>query len=187
MNKTNRNKNIYFMACSALFAAIMCVLGPLSLPIGPVPISLTNLVVYLSIFLLGPWAATVSTIIYILLGAFGLPVFSNGQGGLAKLVGPTGGYIVAYILVALIGGLCLMLSKGKLKYIITVLGLIVGTAILYLIGTLWFMYVTKSGMMAALELCVFPFIVLDLIKIVIATILGIAVRRALAKANLLFV
>ena len=88
----------YQMAVTALMAAVMCVLGPLSVPIGAIPISLTNLVICFSAWLLGPKFGTLSVAVYLALGAVGLPVFSGYGAGLAKLAGPTGGYLVGYLL-----------------------------------------------------------------------------------------
>ena len=79
----------YQMAVTALMAAVMCVLGPLSVPIGAIPISLTNLVICFSAWLLGPKFGTLSVAVYLALGAVGLPVFSGYGAGLAKLAGPT--------------------------------------------------------------------------------------------------
>ena len=82
------------MALIGVMAAVTCILGPLSVPIGQIPISLTNLVIYFTVFVLGIWAGTGSYGIYLLLGAVGLPVFSGFAGGLGKLLGPTGGYLI---------------------------------------------------------------------------------------------
>ena len=88
-----KNKStIYQLTTCAIMTALMCILGPMSIPIGPIPVSFTNLVIYLAVYLLGTKGATISYLIYLLLGAVGLPVFSGYAGGLAKLAGPTGGY-----------------------------------------------------------------------------------------------
>ena len=79
------------MVLMALFAALTCVLAPLSIPIGPVPISFTNLVIYFSLYVLGWQRATITYLVYLLLGLVGLPVFSGFAGGIGKLAGPTGG------------------------------------------------------------------------------------------------
>ena len=83
----------------ALMAALTCILGPMSiaLPFTPVPISFTNLVIYFSIMVIGMKRGTISYLVYLLIGAVGLPVFSGFSGGLAKLAGPTGGYLVGFI------------------------------------------------------------------------------------------
>ena len=97
-----KKSTIYNMATCAIMAAVMCVLGPLSIPVGPVPISLLTLAIYLAAYVLGAKGTTLSVCIYILLGAVGLPVFSGAAGGLAKIAGPTGGYILGYLFLAFI-------------------------------------------------------------------------------------
>ena len=84
------------MVLIALMTAVTCVLGPLSIPLpfSPVPISLTNFAIFLAIFVLGMKSGTISFIIYLLLGAIGVPVFSSFRGGLQVLAGPTGGYLI---------------------------------------------------------------------------------------------
>ena len=101
----SKHSKIKDLSIIALFAAIMCILGPLSIPIGPVPISLTTFAVFLSVYLLGAKKSAISVIIYLLIGLTGLPVFSGFQGGVAKLAGPTGGYIIGYIAAAFLVGL----------------------------------------------------------------------------------
>ena len=95
----------------ALMAAVLCVVGPIAVPIGPVPISLQTMILFISIYVLGTRNATISCMLYLLIGLAGLPVFTNYQGGIAKVVGPTGGYMVGYIPMILIGGLFVHLSK----------------------------------------------------------------------------
>ena len=97
---SNTKLSVYQMAAAALMTAVLCVLGPLSIPIGPVPISLTNFVIYITLYLLGTKLGTLSYCIYLLLGTAGLPIFSGYSGGLAKLAGPTGGYLVGFIAMA---------------------------------------------------------------------------------------
>ena len=99
-----RRSNTYAMTMIALMTAVTCILAPLSIPIGPVPISLTNFAIYLSLYLLDWKKGTISYFIYLLLGFAGLPVFSGFTGGVAKLAGPTGGYIVGFIPMAIIAG-----------------------------------------------------------------------------------
>lgn len=179
-----KNKSaLYFMTTCALMAALMCALGPLSVPIGPIPVTLTNLVIYLAVWLLGAKGATISTLVYLLLGAVGLPVFSGFQGGLAKLVGPTGGYLVGFLLVSFLGGLAV--EKSKCNVLLSIAGMIAGTAVLYLLGTAWFLFQTGSELAHALSLCVYPFIPFDLGKILLASLVGKLIRSALAKSNLL--
>ena len=87
----------YDITTIAIMAALMCILGPMSIPIGLVPISFTNLVIYITVYLLGRKKGVISYVIYLLLGVFGLPVFSGYSSGLAKLGGSTGGYLIGFI------------------------------------------------------------------------------------------
>ena len=155
--QTFRKTSTYAMVVTALMAAVTCILAPLSVPIGPVPISLTNFAIYLSLYLLDWKKGTLSYLIYLLLGLVGLPVFSGFTGGLAKLAGPTGGYIIGFIPMAII----------------------VGTAICYAFGTAWFCFQSGYTVGAALAVCVIPFIPADLCKMVIAMIIGPMVRKRL--------
>ncbi|MCF0130444.1 MAG: biotin transporter BioY [Pseudobutyrivibrio sp.] len=173
----------YELVIMALFAALMCIFGPLSLPIGPVPISLTTLVIYIASGILGTKKATVSCIIYLLLGIVGLPVFSGFSGGLAKLAGPTGGYLIGYIPLAAICGVFFYI--GKNKWYVPVLGMIIGTTITYTLGTIWFMLQMDMGLMESLTLCVIPFLIGDGIKVIVATVLVPAIRKPMIKAGLI--
>lgn len=173
----------YQLAVTALMAAVMCVLGPLSLFVGPVPISLTNLVIWFGACLLGAKLGTVSVLVYLLLGAAGLPVFSGYGAGLAKLAGPTGGFLIGFLVMAYISGL--FVDKFGGRPLFAILGMLLGNAVDYALGVAWFMFVMKSSLMTALTACVFPFAALDALKIVAAAFLGSAVRARLDKAGLL--
>ena len=159
------------------------VLGPMSIPIGAVPISFTNLVIYLTVYLLGAKKGCISYLIYMLLGVVGLPVFSGYTGGIAKLAGPTGGYLVGFILLALISGI--VLEKTNRNIVWSFVGMVAGTAIAYLFGTVWFVIQAQCTVGYALSVCVMPFIPFDLLKMVIAIALGKVVFIALKRSSLL--
>ncbi len=167
----------------AIMTALICILGPFSIPIGPVPVSLSTLAVFLSVYTLGMTDGFTATGLYILLGGLGLPVFSGFSGGIAKLFGPTGGYIIGFLFMAFIGGFFIDRYWPE-HFHLQILGMILGEGVLYVFGTAWFMFLMKADMNTALSLCVIPFIPFDLIKIAIATILGTAVRTALIKAGI---
>lgn len=173
----------YQMAVTALMAAVMCVLGPLSVPIGTIPITLTNFVVCFAVWLLGSKLGALSVVIYLAIGAVGLPVFSGYGAGLAKLAGPTGGYLVGFVLMAYIGGL--FLEKSNAQPVITGIGLALGTAVSYALGTAWFVFQMKCELGYALAICVYPFIVFDIGKIVISCVIGALLRKRLTQAGLL--
>lgn len=171
------------MVMMALFAAVTCVLAPLAVPIGPVPISLTNLVIYISLYVLGWKQGTITYIVYLLLGLAGLPVFSGFEGGIGKFAGPTGGYLVGFILMSVICGIFIEKWNGTTPLHITLnmVGMILGTAAAYAFGTAWFCISTGTGVMAALTVCVFPFIIGDLIKMVVAAAVGPVTGRQIRK------
>lgn len=180
MEVKTRN-HVYPLAMIAVMAAVTCVLAPMAVPIGPVPISLTNLVIYISLYLLGWKRGTASFVVYLLIGAVGMPVFSGYEGGLGKLAGPTGGYLIGFIPMAILAGL--VIDKFRNRGI-QMAGMIVGTAVCYVFGTAWFCIQAGYAVEAALGLCVFPFIPFDLAKMVIAMAFGPMIRGRLVKANL---
>lgn len=178
-----KKTTVFNMTSCALMAALMCVLCPVSVPIGPIPISLGILVILLTVYVLGTWRALISYTVYLLLGAVGMPVFSGFQGGLAKLAGPTGGYLVGFWLMILVSGLIMELCKRNL--LLTVLGMVAGVAVDYVVGTAWFVFQTESTVAHALDVCVFPFIPFDAAKIVIAVLFGSLIYKGLQRAKLL--
>lgn len=171
------------MAIIALMTAVLCILAPISIPvfISPVPISLGVLAIYLTAYVLSPLDATISVIIFILLGTFGLPVFSGYSGGLSKLVGPTGGYIIGFLFTVYISSLFIHMKKG---IIFDVIGMITGLALCYILGTIWFSYQQGKGFIASLLLCVVPFLIGDAIKIIVAVILGTQLNKRLTHLDL---
>lgn len=173
---------VYQLCFVALMAAVMCFMGPLSIPIGEVPVSFTNLIIYLSVYLLGMKMGTASCIVYLLLGMVGLPVFSGYSGGLAKLAGPTGGYLIGFIFMALICGFFMEKSSYKMPWCIA--GMILGTIVAYIFGTIWFMILMKCTFQYAMASCVLPFIFGDLAKIVFAELAGRELRKRLRLAGL---
>jgi biotin transport system substrate-specific component len=200
VTKSGVKGRTYAIAATAVMAAALCIIAPFSVPIGPVPISLATLVVYLAAYVLGWKMGAVSVLIYLLIGTVGLPVFSGFSGGFAKLAGPTGGYLIGYVPLALISGLFILLSeklrrrpaaaagqtaaagKGRVfdfitRRLIELAGMLIGTAILYTLGTAWFCILSGSALSKAMTLCVLPFIPGDLIKIFIALVIGPELRK----------
>ncbi len=174
-------------------AAIICIFAPMSVQIGPIPITLATFAIYFTAATLGAYRGTIAVSIYILLGAIGLPVFSNYSGGLQKIAGATGGYIIGYIPLALIIGLfadkiqVAYKKDGKFNFksILAVakypVGMILGTAVLYVLGTAWYCFVSGNTLAVALTYCVIPFLGVDLIKIVAASALVTAIVPALRR------
>lgn len=175
-----KHETIQKLCSCGVLAAVICVLSPFSVPIGPVPVAFANLAIFLAVYLLGWKWGTVSCLVYLLVGLAGLPVFSGFGSGVAKLLGPTGGYLLGYLPMALVGGWVIDHTRSKLLH---ALGLVLGTALCYMLGTAWFCWQGGYTVGAALGLCVTPFIPFDLGKIVIAIGLGSLLRRRLAQAG----
>ncbi len=110
-------------------------------------------------------------------------VFSGYEGGIGKLAGPTGGYLIGFILMALICGF--VMEKSKCNAVISVIGMIAATLVAYLFGTVWFVMQMQCDVWYALTVCVIPFIPFDIAKIIIATALGKVLRNVLIKSHLL--
>lgn len=183
MQERKSTSKAYSMTSIALMAAVICVVGPFTLPIGPVPITLAPLAILLSVYILGTKKGTIALLIYLLIGAVGVPVFSGFTGGIGKLAGPTGGYLVGYIIFALIAGW--FIHRFYDKVVIQFLGMVLALAVLYAFGTAWLAYSAGMTFGAALAVGVLPFIVFDLIKIVITIVLGRAVRSRLLRSGII--
>ena len=173
------------MSLTALMTALICVLAPWSLNLWftPVPISLGSMAVYFVLYVLGMKLGTVSVTLYILLGLIGLPVFTNFGGGAAKLLGPTGGYIVGYLFLALICGF--FLDKFPDVFPLHIAGFVLGTMVFYLFGTLWLQFQMNLTFPAALMAGVVPYIPGDTLKMILAIALGRLLKKRLKKAGLL--
>ena len=163
------NLKINQMTKIALCTTIMVVCTFITIPFSLIPFTLQTLAVFLILLLLGGKNGTISIALYIILGIIGLPVFAGMKGGIAVLFGPTGGYIVGFILQGL---LFWLLEKYNQK--ILIINLILGLLICYLFGTLWFVFVYPSPMtfMQALSICVTPYIIPDLLKLSVALIIS---------------
>ena len=178
----------------AVMAAVMCVLAPISVPIGPISITGGTLAIYLAACLLGGRWGAVTTLVYLLLGFVGLPVFSNYMGGAERLLGPTGGYLVGYLPMMLIAGGVVELTLARFRekgragaapaLVLQFFGMVLATAVLYAFGTILFCAQTDSTLERALLVCVIPFIPFDFGKMFLATALGPILRERLIQANI---
>ncbi len=170
------------IAVIGLITAVTCILAPCSLPIGPVPISLTNLVIYFSLYVLGTRDAAISYLVYLLIGLAGLPVFSGFTSVPEKLFGPTGGYLVGFLPMAVIAGI--FIEKFASSRMLCLTGMILGTIVCYAFGTAWLAVQAGLDVKAALFAGVIPFIPGDLIKMVLAMTAGPQIRNQLIRAGL---
>jgi biotin transport system substrate-specific component len=170
-NKTSRMIKI------ALMAALIGILSYISIPIPPVPITAQTIAVMLAGLLLTPMDAMLSLLIFILLGAIGVPVFSNGSSGLGVLFGPTGGYIFGFLISA--GFISYFKGTGKNIYrnlIVTTIG---GIFVVYLIGIPWLAISYDMTLINAIKAGALPFLIGDLLKVILASFIGKKINQAL--------
>lgn len=181
---TKEQKRLRMMIVTALFAAIIGVMAQLTIPLPYVPITGQTLAIGLAATILGARFGTISVILYILIGATGVPVFAEFSGGLSKLVGPTGGYLVGFIPTAYVIGLFMEKTSFTVKN--ALIANVIGMFITLTFGTLWLSVAAGLSLTAAIAGGFTPFIVVGLIKAALASWIGILVRNRLAAANLLF-
>ena len=156
------------MALVAIMTALTCIMAPF-------------LVIYFSLYLLGWKLGTLSYVIYLLIGLVGVPVFSGFTAGPAKLFGPTGGYLIGFIPMAIIAGI--VIDKYSEKWLLCLLAMIVGTIVCYALGTAWLAYEAKMDMMAALWAGVIPFIPGDLVKMALAILIAPKIKAQVCRAR----
>jgi len=179
MNHT-RLKNLILCA---LFAAITAILAQITIPLPIIPISGQTLAVGLTATVLGSRYGTASMIVYAGLGAIGLPVFAGMSGGIGVILGPSGGYITGFILAALVTGLILEFTKFNTP--MAIVANIIGMFVTLAIGTLQLKLVLDLSWAKALAVGVYPFLIVGVVKAVIASVVGIQVRQRLTKFGLL--
>jgi len=170
------------MAFTALAAVIITVCSYITIPIGAVPFTLQTFAVFSVTAILGTRKSFFAILLYIIMGVLGLPVFSGMKGGIGVLFGTTGGYILGFLIVPLVYGLLTFVFNRKM--ITELAALALGDFIVFFLGTVWFIAVytgTKGAVTIgqAAAWCVIPFIVPDLVKLVVAVVLAGRVRKAL--------
>ena len=169
------------LAYIALFAVLMAVCAWITIPMT-VPFTLQIFAVFAALVTLGGRRGTYALVVYLLLGAVGLPVGAGFQGGLGWLLGTTGGYIVGFLCIALL--YWLLTAKLGESLPVVIAACVLGLALCYAFGTAWFMVVYARtsgpvGLMTALGWCVFPYIIPDLVKLVLAVLLSRRVKKFL--------
>ncbi len=169
------------MAYIGIFAALMAICSWIAIP-ATVPFTLQTFAVFMAVGILGGKRGSLTVLVYILLGAIGIPVFANFSGGLGVLLGTTGGYIVGFLFSAL--SMWAVESFFGRKPLVRIASMLLGLIICYAFGTVWFMavYFRQSGpvgIAAVLGWCVIPFIIPDLIKIALAFLLSERLRKYL--------
>lgn len=169
------------MIMTGMFAAVLAVLSQLSIPMPTgVPITLQTFAVALTAYVLGWKLGTLATIVYILVGAVGVPVFANFSGGIHVLVGMTGGFIWGFIFMVLLCGLGFAQKNKVLLVVLSGAGL----AVCHLLGIFQFMAVAEMGFTEAALAVSVPYLLKDIISVAVAYVLALVVRKALAAADI---
>ncbi len=173
----NKKTNLKDLILIAIFSAIICVVSPFSIPMPfGVPMTLQTFIIPLTAIILGTKRGVIATCIYILLGIVGIPVFSNFSSGLAMILGPTGGFIISFPILALTAGI----GCDKNKFIFAFY-LILGACINYFIGLLVFTYVSEFDLITSISYCIIPFIPTTIIKIILLLLFGKKIKNSLLK------
>lgn len=161
---------------AGLFAAVIAVMAQISIPMPMgVPMTMQTFAITLAAVVLGSKLSTISSLIYIIMGAVGLPVLANFSGGFDKFVGPTGGFLLSFPLMAFIIGWGAEHRKDfKGAYVIA---LVVGTVVNYVVGVAMFVVVAHSTIAVGITACVLPFIPTAIIKAVLACAIGLNLRK----------
>ena len=177
----NNSKTSVKDLCSiAIMAAVTVVMAQIAIPMPlGVPMTMQTFAVTMAGVILGSKKGGMSILVYVLLGAIGVPVFAGFSGGIQNLIGPTGGFIISFPLMAYVIGLGVEMRKKKGMF---TLMLILGTVLNYVVGVIMFCVVMESSVMTALSACVIPFIPTAIIKAVLASVLGLQIRKRLAGA-----
>ncbi len=172
--RSKENSKVLNLVYIAMGAALIAICSWISIPTA-VPFTLQTFAVFLVLLLLGGERGTAATLVYVLLGAVGVPVFAGFTGGAGVLFGNTGGYIIGFLFTGLIYLLFTRFIKSSI--VIKVLALVLGLAVCYAFGTAWFMHVYiqssgEVGLLTVLGWCVFPFIIPDLLKMALAVVVS---------------
>ena len=161
-------KNVCY---TALAVALICVCSWIAVPLGSVPVTLQSLAVFLSASLLGVKRSFFAIVSYMVLGFMGIPVFAGFTGGIAKLLTPTGGYLLGFLLITPLTAWMLEGKKHRFWYRMLIFSL--ATLILYVCGVLWLVLIVentaKIGVWSAFLLCVVPYILPDICKMILAS------------------
>ena len=183
-SKVTQNRAfIYDMVLIAISAALITVCSWISIPLGPVPFTLQTMGILAVMLTCGGRRGTIAILVYLAMGACGLPVFAGFKGGIASLAGPTGGFLIGFIIAALVFWLLEKLIFGKLMnstvktWIFGALNSLVFEIVLYTVGVIWFMTVYAAqtgpvGLGTVMTMCVIPFIIPDAVKLIAAVVIG---------------
>ncbi len=182
--KTTKNRAfIYDLVLISVSAALIAVCSWISIPLGPVPFTLQTLGILAVMLTIGGRRGTIAVLVYLALGAVGAPVFAGFKGGIMSFAGPTGGFLVGFLIAGLVYWLLEKLIFKKLMnspvktWIFGMISFVIFEAVMYVVGVIWFMTVYAAqtgpvGLATVMGWCVIPFIIPDIVKMVVAVFIG---------------
>ena len=171
------------MVLAAFFAALLSISSYIVIPIGPVPHSMQPLFVFLNALILGAKTGCISVLVWFALGIIGLPVFAGGKAGLTTFIEPTGGFLLGFLVATYVIGS--LVDKGTKSFAQTFMMIMPGLIIIYVLGLIGFKlsmeYVLNKNLswQASFGLVVLPFLPFDVVKAIVATYLGLKIKKAL--------
>ncbi|MCR5327268.1 MAG: biotin transporter BioY [Saccharofermentans sp.] len=183
-SKSTKNRAfIYDLVLISISAALITVCSWISIPLGPVPFTLQTLGILAVMLTCGGRRGTISILVYLALGACGVPVFAGFKGGVTAFLGTTGGFLIGFVFAGLVYWLLEGLVFRKLMtntvktWIFGAVNSVIFEVVMYVIGVIWFMTVYAAqtgpvGLAAVMTWCVWPFIIPDIVKLVVAVIIG---------------
>lgn len=181
-NKEKQKFHSYDMVQVGMICAVLCIVCPIAfvVPISPVPVSFSLVALYLSVYIVGTRKALMGCGLYLLIGAIGVPVFAGGMAGIGRLVGPTGGYMIGYLVAVFAFGKIMERHPGKL---VQMLAMVLGLICLYIAGTAWLMAQTGVSAKEAILAGVAPYVVVDGVKIVFTLFLGDGIKKRIGNGS----
>ena len=183
------NNKVQRLAIIAISTAFLAVASQLTIPLPLVPLTLQTLAVGIIATLLKPLDSILAICLYLVLGAIGVPVFAGGAAGFGVILGPTGGFLIGFLLqsqqVSLLGQTAFMVKSTRGKLILYSTANIIGAAWCLALGTIWLSLVARLSLQVAFKSGFLPFIIPGLVKAILAAFIGYALRRAL-KTNTYF-
>ena len=183
-SKSTKNRAfISDLSLISVSAALITICSWISIPLGPVPFTLQTLGILAVMLTIGGRRGTIAVLVYLALGACGVPVFAGFKGGIVSFIGPTGGFLIGFVIAALVYWL---LEKALFKrlmntpvktWIFGLLGFVIFEVVMYVIGVIWFMTVYAAqtgpvGLATVMGWCVIPFIIPDIVKMIVAVLIG---------------
>lgn len=177
--KMKKRINIRDMIYSALFVTLTAILGYISIPLpfSPIPITAQSLAVILAGCILTPLQSAISMTTFLLLGAIGVPVFSGGRAGIGIIVGKSGGFLVGFLVGAIIISCLVRINRSLINMIISCI--IGGVVVVHFLGSTWLGYVTGIGMKKAFLVGSAPFIIGDLLKVAVAILIANRLKKGI--------